>query len=281
MKINRSVLLAPLLLLAFGVMAQEAPVPKYLQLARDFVANTKPENNSYSNSRVYTRHPSDLFASEYVVATDCDGFIEDMFRRTKAGVAEQVKTQKFKTRHSIFDWHPSIEKEDAFTRIRKVQDILPGDVAAWLYLNTAGIGTVVYPGLTPAAIRPGDAVLVSGPVGDHGTAVMLARSELGLTGAVQSDCAPLHALAAAAWQAAGPGGLRVLRDATRGGVATTLNEIAAASGVGMMLDEAAIPLQPAVQGACAGGKRCSRRLGGRRWPGRCSRPWPACRHWPR
>ena len=138
MKINRSVLLAPLLLLAFGVMAQEAPVPKYLQLARDFVANTKPENNSYSNSRVYTRHPSDLFASEYVVATDCDGFIEDMFRRTKAGVAEQVKTQKFKTRHSIFDWHPSIEKEDAFTRIRKVQDILPGDVAAWLYLNTAG-----------------------------------------------------------------------------------------------------------------------------------------------
>ena len=119
-------------------MAQDTSVPKYLQLARDFVANTKPENNSYSNSRVYTRMPGDLFASEYVVATDCDGFIEDMFRRTKAGVAEQVKTQKFKTRHSIFDWHPSIEKEDAFIRIKKVPDIQPGDVAAWLYLHMEG-----------------------------------------------------------------------------------------------------------------------------------------------
>ena len=76
MKINRSVLLAPLLLLAFGVMAQETPVPKYLQLARDFVANTKQENNSYSNHNIYTRMPGDLFASEYVVATDCGGFVE-------------------------------------------------------------------------------------------------------------------------------------------------------------------------------------------------------------
>ena len=119
-----------------------------------------------------------------------------------------------------------------------------------LYLNTAGIGTVVYPGLTPAAIRPGDAVLVSGPGGDHGTAVMLARSELGLTGAVQSDCAPLHTLAAAAWQAAGPGGLRVLRDATRGGVATTLNEFADGRAFGIALTEAAIPVRPAVRAAC-------------------------------
>ena len=125
--------MASFLFSALGAMAQDTSVPKYLQLARDFVANTKPENNSYSNSRVYTRMPGDLFASEYVVATDCDGFIEDMFRRTKAGVAEQVKTQKFKTRHSIFDWHPSIEKQEAFIRIMKVTDIKPGDVAAWLY----------------------------------------------------------------------------------------------------------------------------------------------------
>ena len=143
MKINRSVLLAPLLLLAFGVMAQETPVPKYLQLARDFVANTKQENNSYSNHNIYTRMPGDLFASEYVVATDCGGFVEDMFRRAKSGVLEQVKTRKFKNRFSIFDWHPSIEKEEAFVRIRKVPDIQPGDVAVWLYMN---MGTHTLPG---------------------------------------------------------------------------------------------------------------------------------------
>jgi hypothetical protein len=55
--------------------------------------------------------PGDLFASEYVVATDCGGFVEDMFRRTNSGVLEQLKTKKFKTRFSIFDWHPSIEKK--------------------------------------------------------------------------------------------------------------------------------------------------------------------------
>ena len=118
-------------------------VPKHLQLARDFVANTKQENNSYSNTHIYTRMPGDLFASEYVVATDCGGFVEDMFRRAKSGVLEQLKTKKFKTRVSIFDWHPSIEKEEAFTRIRKVPDIQPGDVAVWLYMN---MGTHTLPG---------------------------------------------------------------------------------------------------------------------------------------
>ena len=124
-----------LLFCASGAAAQEAGIPKHLQLARDFVANTKQQNNSYSNTHIYTRMPGDLFASEYVVATDCGGFVEDMFRRTNSGVLEQLKTKKFKTRFSIFDWHPSIEKEEAFTRIMKVTDIKPGDVAAWLYTN--------------------------------------------------------------------------------------------------------------------------------------------------
>ena len=127
---------------SLSAAAQES-VPKHLQLARDFVANTKQENNSYSNSKIYTRMPGDLFASEYVVATDCGGFVEDMFRRAKSGVLEQLKTKKFKTRFSIFDWHPSIEKEEAFTRIMKVTDIKPGDVAAWLYMN---MGTHTLPG---------------------------------------------------------------------------------------------------------------------------------------
>lgn len=116
-----------------------------------------------------------------------------------------------------------------------------------LYINTAGIGTVRWPGLTPDAIRPGDQVLVTGPVGDHGAAVMLARHDLGLQADLQSDCMPLHELAAAA---CGAGGVRCLRDATRGGVATTLNEFAEGRAFGIQLEERAIPVRPAVAAVC-------------------------------
>ena len=132
-RIERLLIAVALCGVALSAVAQDTTVPKHLQLARDFVANTKQENNSYSNTHIYTRMPGDLFASEYVVATDCGGFVEDMFRRTNSGVLEQLKTKKFKTRFSIFDWHPSIEREEAFTRITKVTEIKPGDVAAWLY----------------------------------------------------------------------------------------------------------------------------------------------------
>ena len=90
-----------------------------------------------------------------------------------------------------------------------------------VYLNTSGIGTLACPGLTPDAIRPGDRVLISGALGDHGAAVMMARNGFAGGDALRSDCRPLHRLARAAWEA---GGVRVLRDPTRGGVATTLNE---------------------------------------------------------
>ena len=116
-----------------------------------------------------------------------------------------------------------------------------------IYINTAGIGVLKYPGLTPKAIRPGDAVIVSGTVGDHGTAVMLARNGM-LRGDIRSDCAPLNALTEAILSAGA--GVRVLRDPTRGGVATTLNEFVEGSGVGIELDEDAIPVRGEVRAAC-------------------------------
>ena len=118
-----------------------------------------------------------------------------------------------------------------------------------IYLNTAGIGRVVCPGLTPEAIRPGDRVLVTGPVGDHGAAIMLARSELGLEADLMSDCMPLHRLAKAAWEAV-PGAVRCLRDATSGGVATTLCEFADGRSFGIELEEKRIPVRRTVRGVC-------------------------------
>ena len=116
-----------------------------------------------------------------------------------------------------------------------------------LYINTAGIGRLKVPGLSPRAIREGDSVLVSGTVGDHGTAVMLARSGM-MQGEIRSDCTPLHRLAEALLSR--DLGVRVLRDPTRGGVATTLNEFIEGSALGIELDEEAIPVSPPVQAAC-------------------------------
>jgi hydrogenase expression/formation protein HypE len=136
-------------------------------------------------------------------------------------------------------------------------DVVAGDTkvvergkADGMYVCTTGVG-LVEPGveLSTASIRPGDRVLCSGYVGDHGTAIMLARGELELDADVESDTAPVWPLADALMQAAG-GGLRVMRDPTRGGVATVLNELAADSTVGVVLDEGAVPVRPAVQGAC-------------------------------
>lgn len=121
-------------LLATTTRAQDE-VPRYLQLARDFAAHTKPENNTYSNRNPYTRMPGDFLAKEFVVASDCSRFVEDMFRRGNAGVVEQLRSKAFRDSHSIRDWHPSIEREEAFTRVRKVADMRPGDVAVWLYMD--------------------------------------------------------------------------------------------------------------------------------------------------
>ncbi len=118
-----------------------------------------------------------------------------------------------------------------------------------LYINTTGIGW------TPAGrkiggemAQPGDIVLISGTLGDHGIAVLGARGELGFETELQSDVAPLNGLIQAVLEAAPH--VHVLRDPTRGGLATTLNEIAVQSAVNILLDEKSIPIQPAVQAAC-------------------------------
>jgi hydrogenase expression/formation protein HypE len=118
-----------------------------------------------------------------------------------------------------------------------------------MYICTTGVGhRDPRAELSPAALEPGDRMLVSGSVGDHGTAIMLARGELGLEADIESDTRSLWPAADALLDAAGPA-LRCMRDATRGGVATVLNELARASGVAMIVREAAVPVHPAVAGA--------------------------------
>jgi hydrogenase expression/formation protein HypE len=118
-----------------------------------------------------------------------------------------------------------------------------------LFVNTAGIGLVpAGVALAPGSVRPGDRVLLSGYVADHGMAILLAREALELESEIRSDSAPLHGLVATLLAAAP--GTRVLTDPTRGGVATAVNEIAQAARLGVFLDEAAIPVRPDVRGAC-------------------------------
>jgi hydrogenase expression/formation protein HypE len=118
-----------------------------------------------------------------------------------------------------------------------------------VFISTTGVGVVADGvNLSGDQARPGDVVLLSGTLGDHGMAVMSQREGLGFASPILSDSAALHTLAAALL-AASPG-LRLMRDPTRGGLATTLNEIAQQSGVGMRLQESAIPVQASVRAAC-------------------------------
>ena len=117
-----------------------------------------------------------------------------------------------------------------------------------LYINTAGIGYLRHENLSPKNLRPGDAVLLSGTAGDHGAAIMLCRNKNLLQGELKSDCTPLNGLCAALYPLGED--LRVLRDPTRGGVATTLNEFTEGSSVSIELDEKAIPVSDGVRSAC-------------------------------
>jgi hydrogenase expression/formation protein HypE len=118
-----------------------------------------------------------------------------------------------------------------------------------LFINTAGIG-VIPAGIALSAsnARPGDAVILSGTLGDHGVAILIARNQLALEADVASDCQPLDGLVAAILSACPA--TRCLRDATRGGIATVLNEFAGASRVGIQIRERAIPIRDPVRGAC-------------------------------
>lgn len=116
-----------------------------------------------------------------------------------------------------------------------------------VYINTAGLGFQRAAGLGRGSIRLGDKILVSGSVGCHGAAVMMARGGLPCEGAILSDCRPLHRLAGEVLKA---GGVRMMRDPTRGGVATALNEFVEKSAFSIELEEDAIPVEPAVATAC-------------------------------
>jgi hydrogenase expression/formation protein HypE len=128
----------------------------------------------------------------------------------------------------------------------KVVDRGKGD---GLYITTSGIGLVPEGiSLSIHNARPGDCILVSGTIGDHGIAIMSVRAGLEFETVLESDTAPLTALARAILEASPR--TRCMRDPTRGGISSVLNELATASGVGIRLDESSIPIRPEVRGAC-------------------------------
>jgi len=129
--------------------------------------------------------------------------------------------------------------------------VLPHGGCDGLFLATSGVG--VRRGgfsLGMHAIAAGDAILVSGPIGDHGTAIMLAREQFGLHGVLNSDCSNVTPLAAAPYDLPDPTALRFMRDPSRGGLACVLHEIATRTDLGMQIDEASVPVRPSVRAVC-------------------------------
>ena len=128
--------------------------------------------------------------------------------------------------------------------------VVPRGAADRLFINTTGVGqTRISPPIGPTGICEGDVLIVSGPIGQHGIAVMAARENLRLEPPPVSDSAPLHVVTAGLQHALGSK-LRSMRDATRGGVAAVLHEWSDASGKTMMLDESRIPVSREIRGAC-------------------------------
>ncbi|ACB94806.1 hydrogenase expression/formation protein HypE [Beijerinckia indica] len=127
--------------------------------------------------------------------------------------------------------------------------VVPRGACDGLFITTTGIG-VIRPDyqISIAGARPGDVILINGSLGDHGAAILCARGDLALDVTIKSDCAPLHDLAAALLQAVPQ--VRAMRDATRGGLAGVLTELAEASRVAIGVDEAALPVRSEVAGVC-------------------------------
>lgn len=118
-----------------------------------------------------------------------------------------------------------------------------------LFITTAGVGLIpAGRKLSASSVRPGDKLLLSGPIGDHGMAVMLARGDLAIEGNIQSDTAAVNGLVEALLEAAPS--TRWMRDATRGGVGTVCNELAQDTELGVIIDELSLPVRPDVMGAC-------------------------------
>ncbi len=128
--------------------------------------------------------------------------------------------------------------------------VVPRGACDKIFVNTSGVGEIYAdPAPSGHAARPGDAVLVSGSLGDHGLTIMASREELSFLTDVRSDSAPLADMVAAVISACGE--VHTFRDPTRGGLATTLNEIAEQSGVGIEIDEASLPVHESVRGGCS------------------------------
>lgn len=128
--------------------------------------------------------------------------------------------------------------------------VVPRGKADKLFINTAGVGVVSHcHNISGKRARPGDAILCSGTMGDHGITIMCCQAGIAIDGDIASDSQPLHRLVGALLEG-GVGGVHVLRDPTRGGVATTLCEIARASGVSITIEEERLPIRPAVNTAC-------------------------------
>lgn len=128
--------------------------------------------------------------------------------------------------------------------------VVPRGKADRIFINTAGIG-VRKKGLSPSgksAIKPGDRIIINGPLGQHGIAVLSARGEFELEMDIQSDCASLFSLISAVLNASD--GVRFMRDPTRGGVSTTLNELTSDAGFGLLIKEDTLPLPEEIRGAC-------------------------------
>lgn len=118
-----------------------------------------------------------------------------------------------------------------------------------LFINTAGVGVIpAGVDLSPTKIRPGDAIVLNGVLGDHGAAILAARGDLALETDIGTDCQPLHGLAEIVLQSCPD--TRAMRDVTRGGLATVLNEFALGSETSMRIDESAIPVRDEVKGVC-------------------------------
>ncbi|RUT03213.1 hydrogenase expression/formation protein HypE [Dulcicalothrix desertica PCC 7102] len=127
--------------------------------------------------------------------------------------------------------------------------VVPKGAADKIFINTTGIGVISNKvNISTQNIRPGDVVLINGELGNHGTSILIARGELALDSNIESDCQPLNDLVATIIEACPD--IHAMRDVTRGGLATVLNEFASSANVSIRLDEAAIPVQEQVKGVC-------------------------------
>ncbi len=228
-----------------------------LDLGNDFADITSKE--SLSNFRIITSTDAHVVNPIFFPGGDIG-------RLAVAGTVNDISmsggTPKFITATFIIEEGFSIKQLDRIAAsMKKCADeaqvfIVAGDTkvvekgkADRIFISTAGIGFVPKGiKINGASAHPGDSVIISGTIGDHGIAVLAARNDLGFSTTILSDVAPLNHLIQTAIEAAP--NIHVLRDPTRGGVATTLNEIALQSNVTIVLDETQLPIHKQVQGAC-------------------------------